>query len=75
MLTLTTEEERLPYREGWRPPPSEISQIMMNKAMFNLISANEHKADEAKIAGLGTFQVMMTLVESFIKFPSTCTIM
>lgn len=43
--------------------------------MFNLIAANEHKADEAKIAGLGTFQIMKEVVESFVKFPSNCTVM
>ncbi|QDS76651.1 hypothetical protein FKW77_008188 [Venturia effusa] len=74
-IRVFVEEERLPYREGWRPSTSEISQTMMHKAMFNLIAANEHKADEAKIAGLGTIQIMKEVVESFVKFPSNCTIM
>lgn len=43
--------------------------------MFNLIAANEHKADEARIAGLGTFQIMREVVESLVRFPSNCSIM
>lgn len=48
---------------------------MMHKAMFNLIAANECKADEAKIAGMGTFHIMREVVESFVKFPGSCNVM
>lgn len=48
---------------------------MMQKAMFNLIAANEHKAEEARIAGLGTFQIMREVVENFVRFPSNCVVM
>lgn len=72
---LFAEEERLPYKEGWRPPTQEVSQPVMSKAIFNLIAANEHKGEEAITAGVGTIQVMKTVVESFIKVPSNCNIM
>jgi len=69
------EEERLPYNEGWRPPTHSIDQPLMNKTIFNLIAANEHKGEEARQAGVGTIQAMKAVVESFIKFPSTCSVM
>lgn len=75
LLTYQIEEERLPHREGWRPPTSEISQIMMNKAIFNLIAANEHKVEEARISGLGTLQIMREVVEGFVKFRGSCNVM
>jgi hypothetical protein len=76
MLTYSTaEEERLPYAEGWRKPTHTIDQPLMNKVIFNLISTNEHKGEEALQAGVGTVTALKTVVQSFIKVPSVCTIM
>jgi len=74
-IRVLVEEERLPYKEGWRPPTQEVSQMLMNKTIYNLIAANEHKGEEAITAGVGTIQVMKNVVESFIKVPSNCNIM
>ncbi|KAF2399119.1 Cloroperoxidase [Trichodelitschia bisporula] len=69
------EEERLPFAEGWRKPAQPINQTLMNKTIFSLVSANEHKAEEATEVGVGTIQALKTVVESFIKVPSICTVM
>ncbi|KAK1058667.1 ccr4 associated factor [Friedmanniomyces endolithicus] len=51
------EEERLPYAEGWRPPP-KFDQSMMNHAFVEMIKANEHKTEEAKLVGMGTVEAL-----------------
>jgi len=74
-IRILIEEERFPYAEGWRPPTHAVDQTLMNKTIFSLISANEHKGQEAIQAGVGTFQALTTVVQSFIKVPSTCNVM
>jgi len=69
------QEERFPYAEGWRAPQHSIDQSLMNKTIFNLISANEHKGQEAIQAGVGTVTALKAVVGSFTKVPSMCTIM
>lgn len=73
---MRTEEERIPYAEGWRPP-ANLDQAMMNHAIFKLFSANPHKGEEAETVGLGTFQALEAAVLSLIKFPSPsmCAVM
>ena len=66
VLILCAEEERLPYAEGWRPP-AEFTQAMMNHAYFEMMKANEHKAEEAKLVGMGTVEALETGVTSMIK--------
>ncbi|TKA78464.1 hypothetical protein B0A55_04972 [Friedmanniomyces simplex] len=70
------EEERLPYAEGWRPPPN-FDQSMMNHAYVEMIKANEHKAEEAKLVCMGTVEALETGITSMIKgmSPSMCTMM
>ncbi|TKA42092.1 hypothetical protein B0A54_07179 [Friedmanniomyces endolithicus] len=60
------EEERLPYAEGWRPPP-KFDQSMMNHAFVEMIKANEHKAEEAKLVGMGTVEALEAGITSMIK--------
>ncbi|KAK4963328.1 hypothetical protein LTR10_000956 [Elasticomyces elasticus] len=70
------EEERLPFAEGWRPPPM-LNQSMMNHGFVQMIKANEHKAEEAKLVGMGTVEALETGVMSMIKgiSPSMCSVM
>lgn len=69
------EQERFPFAEGWRTPEHPIDQPLMNKTIFSLISANEHKGQEALQAGVGTVSGLTAVVQSFIKVPSACNIM
>ncbi|OCL12717.1 Cloroperoxidase [Glonium stellatum] len=68
------EQERLPYNEGWRTPAEPISQAMMNKALFNLVTANKHKASEAREVGVGTVWQLTSMFTSFAKDPP-CVVM
>lgn len=70
------EEERLPYKEGWRPPKT-LNQDMMNHVIFKLIEANEHKQEEAETVGLGTVHALTAAVTSLTKLPnpSYCSVM
>jgi hypothetical protein len=67
------EEERVPYKEGWRPLEKPLTQTNMNHLIFSLIKANEHKAAEASEVGLGTVHAVTNAVTSIL--PSFCTIM
>jgi len=69
------EEERLPYAEGWRAPKQPIDQTLMNKTISHLVGTHEHKGEEAIQAGVGTVEALKTVVMSFVKVPSACTIM
>jgi hypothetical protein len=75
-LRILFEEERLPYKEGWRPPKT-LDQSMMNHVIFKLIEANEEKSEEAVTVGLGTVQAMQAAILSLIKVPSPsyCSVM
>jgi hypothetical protein len=70
------EEERFPYKEGWRPP-KVLDQNMMIHVIFKLIEANEEKSGEAVTAGLGTVHALQAAVLSLIKVPSPsyCSVM
>jgi hypothetical protein len=50
---------------------------MMNGAISKLIEANEHKKEEALIAGVGTVVGLTTAVKGLVKSaaPSYCSIM
>jgi len=67
------EEERLPYKEGWRPSTEAITQSDMNHLIFSLIKANKHKAAEASDVGLGTAHAISEAVASML--PSHCVLM
>jgi hypothetical protein len=67
------EEERVPYKEGWRPSDRPIGQGDINHLIYSLIAANEHKAAEAAEVGLGTVHALTGAVASIL--PSYCTIM
>jgi hypothetical protein len=47
----------------------------MNKVMAHLISTHEHKEQEAVEVGVGTVEALKSVVTSFVKVPSACTIM
>jgi hypothetical protein len=70
---LYVEEERVPYKEGWRKSEKPVTQMDMNYLIFNLIKANDHKAEEAADVGLGTIHAVTAAVSSVM--PSFCTIM
>lgn len=72
-LRVLVEQERLPYKEGWRPSERPITQSDMNHMILNLLEANEHKAEEASTIGLGTVHAVQNAVTNLI--PSYCTIM
>jgi len=67
------EEERLPYKEGWRPSERPITQMDMNHMIFSLIKANEHRGEEAAEVGLGTIHAVTAAVHSLL--PTFCTVM
>ncbi|KAF4636354.1 heme-thiolate peroxidase [Cudoniella acicularis] len=71
-LRVLFEDERLPFKEGWRPSERPITQNDMNHMIFSLIKANEHKAAEAAEVGLGTIHAVENAVTSIL--PSYCTI-
>jgi hypothetical protein len=75
-LRILFEEERFPYKEGWRPP-AKLDQSSMNHAIFKLIEANDEKGEEAVTAGLGTVFALKAAVLSLIKVPSPsyCSVM
>ncbi|KIW04492.1 uncharacterized protein PV09_04249 [Verruconis gallopava] len=70
------EEERWPYKEGWRPPKI-VDQSMMRHVITKLMEANEDKAEEAVLVGLGTVRALEAAVASLIKVssPSYCSVM
>jgi len=72
-LKVLFQEERVPYKEGWRPIEKPLTQMNMNHLIFSLIKANEHKAAEAQDVGLGTVHAVQAAVTSIM--PSYCTIM
>ncbi|TVY82939.1 putative sterigmatocystin biosynthesis peroxidase, partial [Lachnellula suecica] len=72
-LRVLFEEERLPFKEGWRPRDEPVTHGDMNHMIFKLIEANEHKAAEAKDVGLGTVHAVESAVTSIL--PSFCSIM
>jgi hypothetical protein len=61
-ISCTTEEERIPYVEGWRPYSRAITQMDLNHLMFQLIKANEHKMEEARLAGVETVDEVLEAV-------------
>ncbi|KAH7323887.1 Chloroperoxidase [Rhexocercosporidium sp. MPI-PUGE-AT-0058] len=72
-LKVLFEEERLPFKEGWRPLDQPLTQTQMNHLIFSLTTANEHKAAEATEVGLGTVQAVTSAVTSIM--PSYCNVM
>jgi len=72
-LRVLFQEERLPFKEGWRPMDQPLTQSHMNHLIFSLIAANEHKAAEAADVGLGTVHAVTSAVTSIM--PSFCAIM
>ena len=47
----------------------------MNKTLFKLLAANDHKGEEAVDIGLGTVKVMEAAIGSLLKMPSLCSVM
>jgi len=72
-LKVLFQEERLPYKEGWRPLEKPLTQTDMNHLIFSLIKENEHKAVEASEVGLGTVHAVTNAVTSIL--PGYCNIM
>jgi len=70
------EEERLPFKEGWRPPPT-LNRSMLQQTVGKLIEENDHKTDEAVTVGLGTVEVLRSVVVNMSKDASAghCTVM
>ena len=52
-----------------------IDQDVVNKTIFDLMAANEHKGEEAVIAGFSTVQALENVVRSLVKTPSVCNVM
>ena len=67
------EEERVPFKEGWRKSERQITNGDMIQMIFKLIEGNEHKAAEAGEAGLGTVHAVTSAVTSLL--PTYCAIM
>ncbi|KAF1970263.1 Cloroperoxidase [Bimuria novae-zelandiae CBS 107.79] len=67
------EEERLPYKEGWRPPV-KLDQADLNHGFAEMMKSGEHGVEEAKWVGLGTLAALKAAIlglgASFIKTPS-----
>jgi len=63
----------VPVKEGWKRSEKTITQTDMNHLIFNLIKANDKKAEEASLVGVGTVHAVTAVVESVL--PSYCTIM
>ncbi|KAE9366611.1 Cloroperoxidase [Stipitochalara longipes BDJ] len=72
-LRILFEEERVPFKEGWRRSEKPVTQGDMNHMIFRLIEENEHKAAEAKDVGFGTVQAVQNAVTSLL--PTHCNIM
>ncbi|KUJ06331.1 Cloroperoxidase [Mollisia scopiformis] len=72
-LRVLFQEERVPYKEGWRRLDKPLTQMDMNHIIFALIKENEHKAAEASDVGLGTVHAVSNAVTSIL--PSFCSIM
>jgi hypothetical protein len=72
MLT-TPEQERIPYKEGWRPLETPLTQTEMNHIIFELYKSNDHKLTEAEAVGLGTVHAVQTAITGML--PTYCTIM
>ncbi|KAK6580916.1 hypothetical protein PZA11_006404 [Diplocarpon coronariae] len=66
-------EERVPFKEGWRPLEQPLTQTQMNHLIFSLVAANEHKAAEAADVGLGTLHAVANAVTNL--FPTHCSMM
>jgi len=41
--TLSTEQERLPYKEGWRPPKEQVTGFVMAQEVMELALATPEK--------------------------------
>ncbi|KAI9047379.1 hypothetical protein LZ554_008825 [Drepanopeziza brunnea f. sp. 'monogermtubi'] len=72
-LKVLVEQERVPFKEGWRPLKQPLSQSQMNHLIFSLMAANEHKAAEAAGVGLGTMHAVTNAVTSVL--PTHCNLM
>jgi hypothetical protein len=68
-----TEQERLPYKEGWRRIDSTLTQSDMNYIIFKLFEYNQAKVVEAEQVGLGTALAVKNAVTNLM--PHYCTIM
>ncbi|KAH8756405.1 hypothetical protein F5882DRAFT_444622 [Hyaloscypha sp. PMI_1271] len=72
-LRVLFEEERVPFKEGWRRSEKPITQGDMNHMIFKLIEENDHEAAEAKDVGFGTVQAVQDAVTGLL--PTHCSIM
>lgn len=72
-VLMRIEEERVPFKEGWRRSEKPITQGDMNHMILKLIEENEHKVAEAKDVGFGTVQAVQNAVTSLL--PTHCNIM
>ncbi|PBP27616.1 hypothetical protein BUE80_DR001409, partial [Diplocarpon rosae] len=72
-LRVLFQEERVPFREGWRPLEQPLTQNQMNHLIFSLVAANKHKAAEAADVGLGTFHAVTNAVTNLL--PTHCGMM
>jgi hypothetical protein len=61
-----TEQERIPYAEGWRPSKTSITQAVLNGLVFDVMKASEHKEAEALEVGLGTAHDVGNAMASFL---------
>lgn len=57
------EEERLPYKEGWRPP-AKIDQAMLNDGFREMLTSYGHGHEEAALVGVGTLEALRTIITS-----------
>jgi len=72
-IKIIFEQERLPYKEGWRRIEKPLTQSDMNYIIFKLFEFNEAKTIEANEVGLGTVFAVKNAVENLM--PAYCTVM
>ncbi len=54
---ILTEEERLPYNEGWRPTTTQTAQLTLGDMILQLIAANNDALPEGLEITLNTLKL------------------
>lgn len=60
-MTDLSEEERLPFIEGWRPP-AKFDQAMLNHGYAEMLKSHEHGSEEARFVRIGTLQALKACI-------------
>lgn len=65
---MAAEEERIPYKEGWRPP-NVVSQGTLAWVAMHMLWEYGHNIEEALIVGWGTMLVLLSFALEFLRSP------